>query len=120
MKKAVIYSLVTMGALAVIFWKLEANKERRQATIDLVKQANSGAIPVNVERAVKIVMNETAQANGNFAALHEVTLVSEVAGRVTEILVKEGSIVTAGQVVARIDNEVADAQSQSALSALKQ
>ncbi len=120
MKKAIIYSLVTIGALALIFWKLESNKKKNQATIDLVKQANSGAIPVNVERAVKIVMNETAQANGNFAALHEVTLVSEVAGRVTEILVKEGSIVKAGQVVARIDNEVADAQSQSALSALKQ
>ncbi len=120
MKKAIIYGLVIIGALALIFWKLESNKKANQANIDLVKEANSGAVPVSVEIAVKTAFDETVQANGNFAALHEVSLSSEISGRVTQVLVREGSFVRAGQIVARIDNEVADAQSQSAQSALRQ
>jgi len=120
MKKVLIYGIVIIASLALIFWKLQANKKGNQEHIELVKKSNSGAVPVLTEKAGYTTFDQTAAANGNFEAVREITLSSEIAGRITQLLVKEGSFVHAGQVIAKIDNEVANAQLQSSRSALNQ
>jgi membrane fusion protein (multidrug efflux system) len=120
MKKLITYGLVIVAALALIFWKLNANKKANQDNIDLVRKSNTGAVPVLTETVSYTEFAQSATANGNFEAVREVTLSAENSGRVTQVLVKEGSFVRAGQVVARLDNEVPDAQLQSARSALNQ
>ncbi|MFO7189662.1 MAG: HlyD family efflux transporter periplasmic adaptor subunit [Pseudomonadota bacterium] len=52
-------------------------------------------------------------ANGRIEAV-EIDVAAKTAGRVAEILVREGEFVTAGQVVARIDTEVLEAQLRAA------
>ncbi len=58
-------------------------------------------------------------ANGNFAANQDLTLLSEISGRVTRILVKEGSRVSRGQVLALVDPEILSLDRQVAEDALQ-
>src|SRR5690606_25517115 len=51
--------------------------------------------------------------NGRIEAV-EIDISAKTPGRVSEILVREGDFVTAGQVVARIDAEVLQAQQRAA------
>lgn len=51
--------------------------------------------------------------NGRIEAV-EIDIAAKAAGRIKNILVKEGDFVTAGQVVALIDTEVLDAQRREA------
>jgi HlyD family secretion protein len=50
-----------------------------------------------------------ASGNGRIEAT-EIDVATKIAGRVKEVLVREGDFVMAGQVVARMDTEVLDAQ----------
>lgn len=57
--------------------------------------------------------------NGRIEAV-EIDVASKSPGRLTEILVREGEFVTAGQVVARMDTQTLDAQRQQAEAQLRQ
>ncbi|MFO1313187.1 MAG: HlyD family efflux transporter periplasmic adaptor subunit [Burkholderiales bacterium] len=60
-----------------------------------------------------------ASSNGRIEAT-EIDIASKIPGRVREILVKEGDLVTAGQVVARMDTDVLQAQKREAEAQLKE
>ena len=51
------------------------------------------------------LVNDRLGAIGNGQALHSVTTLPEVSGRIAEVLVKSGDRVVAGQVIARLDDE---------------
>ena len=57
--------------------------------------------------------NGLASGNGRIEAV-EIDIAAKSAGRVKDILVREGEFVTAGQVVARIDTETLEAQLRQA------
>lgn len=57
--------------------------------------------------------------NGRIEAV-EIGIAAKIAGRVKDILVREGELVTAGQVVALMDTEVLEAQRRQAEAQLKQ
>jgi len=57
--------------------------------------------------------------NGRIEAV-EIGVAAKTAGRVKDILVREGELVTAGQVIALIDTEVLEAQHRQAEAQLKQ
>jgi len=57
--------------------------------------------------------------NGRIEAV-EIGVAAKIAGRVKDILVREGELVTAGQVVALMDTEVLEAQHRQAEAQLKQ
>jgi len=59
-----------------------------------------------------------ASGNGRIEAV-EIDIAAKTPGRVSEILVREGDFVTAGQVVARIDTEVLQAQLRAAEAELQ-
>ena len=60
-----------------------------------------------------------ASGNGRIEAV-EIDVATKVAGRIVEISVREGDFVTAGQVVARMDTEVLEAQRRQAEAQLQQ
>nr|WP_211845648.1 HlyD family efflux transporter periplasmic adaptor subunit [Neoroseomonas eburnea] len=59
-----------------------------------------------------------ARGNGRIEAV-EIDVASKIAGRIAEILVDEGDLVTAGQVVARMDTAVLEAQLREAEAQLQ-
>lgn len=120
MKKILIYGGSLVVALVLIAWKLNANKESNEARIAVVRESSSGAVPVQILTVKTATVNQAFHENGNFAAVNQIELTSELAGRVRELYVKEGSAVKAGQVIAKIDNEVLNANQAETMARLAQ
>jgi membrane fusion protein (multidrug efflux system) len=116
MKKILIYGIGTLAILAGIIFKLKSNQRENAEHTAIVKESASGAVPVLVSQVVRTKFDNTFTANGNFEAINQIELASDVAGRITQLFVKEGSYVKAGQVIARVDNEIfrADLQAEKA------
>lgn len=120
MKKVLIYGVLTIAALAAIIWKLNANKKANTEKIEFVKQSNTGDVPVLTEKVTKTEFDDAFAANGNFEPARELTFLSETSGRITKLLVDEGSFVKQGQIMARIDDELLGTDLQSAKVNLEQ
>lgn len=65
---------------------------------------------VDVERAAPRVISPSILASGTLVYESQATLVSEVIGRVDELLAKEGDRVTKGQLLLRLDGEASRAE----------
>ncbi len=113
MKRGIIsiIALIVVGGL--IAWVLTNNKKENEAKIAVVAD-NSGAVIVKTAIAKKDTLNLDFSANGNFTAKHDLNLVAETGGRVTRILVNEGSTVGKGQNLIRIDTEYSSLDLQNA------
>lgn len=120
MKKVLLYSALTLVAVAAIFWKLNDNKKTNAEKTALVKESSSGAVPVLTEAAAITTFDPQFTANGNFEPLREINFLSEISGRITSLSVKEGNKVSVGTILARVDNEVLNAELQSSRSSLEQ
>lgn len=104
MKKALIYIIVAAALIGVFVYKITNNKKEQTAQVaEVAKQVDK--INVNVITATRSDINTDYTANGTFIPKAETNLSSEIAGRVTSVLVKEGSRVGAGQVVAVIKKD---------------
>lgn len=71
-----------------------------------------GGVAVTQAEPVFRTIRPSILASGSLAHENEVTLTSEVIGRVTAVYVAEGDSVTAGQLVLQIDDEAFSAQLQ--------
>lgn len=60
-----------------------------------------------------------AASNGRIEAV-EIDIAAKIAGRLRDVMVREGDFVTAGQVLARMDTAVLDAQLKEAVAGLQQ
>ena len=120
MKKILIWGFVTVGALALIMWKLNANKKANEAKIEFVKQSNIGDVPVLVQTVSSSDFSNTFQANGNFEPVRELSYLAETSGRITKLLVDEGSVVKQGQPLAYIDGQILNTDLESAKANLSQ
>ena len=61
---------------------------------------------VAVEKATKRTLMETVSASGRIFPEKEIKISSDVSGEVTEVLVKEGDSVRAGQLLVRVNAEI--------------
>ncbi|NSL89289.1 efflux RND transporter periplasmic adaptor subunit [Chitinophaga sp. Mgbs1] len=120
MKKFIIWGLVTIGAVVLIMWKLNANKKANEAKTEFVKESNTGAVPVLVQKVTRNAFAQGFLANGNFAPVRELSYLAETSGRITRLLVDEGSIVKQGQAIAYIDGQIVNTDLQSAKANLDQ
>ncbi|MGK6351439.1 efflux RND transporter periplasmic adaptor subunit [Parapedobacter sp. DT-150] len=118
MKRIIIIIVVVIGVLALIGWVLTNNKKENEAKTAVVAETG-GAIVVKAAQVSKQPIILDFSANGNFAANQDLTLLSEVSGRVTRILVKEGARVGRGQVLALVDPEILSLDKQAAEDALR-
>src|SRR5690606_5815420 len=120
MKKILLYSVGAIVAIVAIFWKLNENKKTNAEKTAIVKESSSGAVPVLTEEATLSTFDQNFIANGKFEPIREINFLSEISGRITSLAVKEGSKVNVGSILARVDNEVLNAELQSSRSNMEQ
>ncbi len=113
MKKIIITIVIIAVALGVIAYVLTNNKKESAKTTAFIAQGG-GAVAVRVAKVENKSVELDFSANGTFAPNQELNFLSESPGRVTAIYVKEGSRVRRGQVLARIDAEIANTDKATA------
>jgi len=108
-RKSHIVALVVVIAVAVlIVLKLSANKKQFQNDIAFA-QRKVDKIPVAVESVIKGVLSENVVATGTIEASEVLNLVSETSGKIVKIYKEKGDRVVAGDVIAKVDDEVISA-----------
>lgn len=116
MKRGILTIVIVIAVIAIIASVLTSNKKENEAKTAVVSQA-SGAILVKTAIAKKESINLDFTANGNFAPKQDLNLLAETSGRVTQLMVQEGSSVSKGQVIIKIDPEYTSLDLQNAESA---
>ena len=113
MKRVLTIIVVVVLALGAIAWILSNNKKKNDAKTAYIAEGG-GAIAVRVAPVEKKTVDLDFVANGNFAPIQELNFAAENSGRVAQIFVEEGSRVSKGQVLARIDAEILNADRETA------
>lgn len=118
-RKTIISIIAVIASLGLIGFILQNNKKKNEALTAVVASGSTGAVAVKTENVGKTEINLDFTANGTFAANQDLTLSSENAGRVSRVLVDEGSYVSKGQVVARIDADLLNVDVETAKASLQ-
>jgi len=104
MKKTLIYIIVAAVLIGLAAYKIAGNKEKQKQEVkEVAKQVDK--INVNVVTVSRQNIDTDYSANGTFIPKQEMNQSSEISGRVVSVLVKEGSRVGAGQVLATIKRD---------------
>lgn len=113
---------IIAGVLVLIGVVLANNKKKNAEKTAVVAQIASSDVAVRVSPVQKEAIALDFSANGNFAPAQQMNFAAENSGRVTQVLVDEGSYVRRGQTLAiiktdvlNIDLETAQAAYQNAL-----
>jgi RND family efflux transporter MFP subunit len=113
---------ILVGVIALIGWVLNNNKKKNAEKTAVVAETSTGDVAVRVHAVQKASVSLDFSANGNFAPARQMNFAAENSGRVTRVLVDEGSYVRQGQTLAiiktdvlNIDLETAQASYQNAL-----
>ncbi len=101
MKRIIISGLIILAALGGIAYVLRNNKAKNDARTAVVAQKNA-SVAVRAEAADYKQMTMQYTSNGVFTAKQEVMISSEVSGKITDVLVREGAFVNTGQLLAVI------------------
>lgn len=118
MKKSLIYIIVAAVLVGLFVYKITSNKEEQETKVaEVAKQVDK--INVNVVTAERSNIDTDYTANGTFIPKAETNISSEIAGRVISVLVREGSQVGAGQVVATIKKDAIDVDLTQAQNSLQ-
>lgn len=115
MKKSarnILVVIVAIAAIVLIVIKLNSNKAEQETRI-YKPDANSQAV-IQAEKVKQSAFVETVPFVGSFAPNREVSISSETSGKVIAVYIKEGSSVSTGSVIARLDDDVLQAQLRSA------
>lgn len=116
MKKGIITVVSIIAVFALIGWVLSNNKKKNQEKTAIVAQG-SGDVAVRTAIIKKNAVDLDFSVNGNFQAAQQLTFTAENSGRITRILVDEGSRVSKGQLLATIDAETLTADLEAAQAA---
>jgi RND family efflux transporter MFP subunit len=114
--KKILYIGATIAVLVLFGFILSKNKAKNDAETAIVAQENS-AVAVRTEQVKTDLVSTDFVANGNFYPFQELNFSAENPGRVTQVLVKEGSVVKVGQVLAIIKGDRLSVDVQSAKAA---
>ncbi len=118
MKRIIIITIILVvaggGAAAI----LNGNKAKMQEQTELAKKVNA-TTPVQIAEVKSEIAGGTLAATGTFAPSKEITVVTEVAGKVIGLMADEGQHVKKGQVLARIDFATIEADLRSAEATLQ-
>ena len=104
MKKTLIYIIVAAVLVGLAAYKIIDNKKKQEAEVkEVAKQVDK--INVNVVTVSRQDIDTDYSANGTFIPKQESNQSADIAGRVVNVYVKEGSRVAAGQVLATIKRD---------------
>ena len=120
MKKG-LYFIAVIAVISVIVVILIGNKKSTQMKTKLASVVST-AVPVQMEVVKNARFNMSFSSNGALEPYHELSFVSDVAGRVLDVKADEGTVVSKGTVLIQVDDEMLKADfnaSESAFKALK-
>jgi membrane fusion protein, multidrug efflux system len=104
MKKKITYIAAAAILTGLAAYKITGNKQQQEAEVkEVAKQVEK--INVNVLPAKREYISTDYIANGTFIPWQEMNQSSEISGRIVDVLVKEGSRVNAGQILATIKRD---------------
>ncbi|SEK64453.1 efflux RND transporter periplasmic adaptor subunit [Parapedobacter koreensis] len=109
-KKKNTLKYVVIGAVILLVLVIVANKMGWIGQGDVIKVAT--------DKAEKRTVNEQVSASGKIHPEVEVKLSSEVSGEIVELNVKEGDVVTKGQVLCRIRPDILQSGYERAVASL--
>ncbi len=113
MKRTIITTTILVVAVAGAAFILKGNKEEMQQQTELAKKVNA-TIPVQIAEVRSEGAASSFTATGTFSPSKEIVVVTEVAGKVIDLLANEGQYVKKGQLLARIDFATIEADLRSA------
>lgn len=116
--KYIIYPLLFIGIAYLIYYRIAANKKVERAGGG-GKGAKGAAAPILTVEGIVVKpapFIDKLEVTGTLEANEAISLQSEVAGLVTGIFFKEGSSVTKGTVLVKINDRDIQAQLQEALT----
>src|SRR5687767_6773394 len=102
--RTILTIVILIAAVGLIGWVLNNNKKKNAEKTAIVAQANSD-IAVRVSPVQKQALELDFAANGNFMPGQQLNFAAENSGRVTQVLVDEGSHVSKGQTLAVIKTD---------------
>jgi RND family efflux transporter MFP subunit len=113
MKRIITIVIVVVAVLGLIAYVLNNNKKKAEETTEFIAKG-SGAVAVKAAKVERKDINLDFTANGTFAPNQELNFMAENSGRVSKIFVEEGSRVSKGTVLARIDAEILNTDRETA------
>jgi len=96
---------VLILAIVLVVLKLKSNKQEFQNAVAF-SQRKIESIPVATETVKKGILSEKVVASGTLEASDVLNLVSETQGKIIKIYKEKGDRVSAGDVIAKVDDEV--------------
>ncbi len=106
-------TLVAIIAAAIaISWRLSENKET-MAESSKITEVRSTSVAVATAPVEKQTFSSDFVVNGTFRPSKELTVVSDVNGRITSLKIDEGSYVKQGQLLLTVDNQLLQNQLKS-------
>lgn len=97
--------IVIIAVVVVIVFKLANNKKQFNEDIAFAQRKVEN-VPVAVEIVKKGILSENVVATGVLEASEVLNLVSETQGKIIKIFKEKGDRVVAGDVIAKVDDEV--------------
>ncbi|RPD48844.1 efflux RND transporter periplasmic adaptor subunit [Paracnuella aquatica] len=108
---------ILAGTLVLIGWVLTNNKKKNAEKTAIVAESGTTDVAVRVSPVQKEAVTTDFSANGNFVPGQQLNFAAENSGRVTRVLVDEGSRVRKGQTLAIIKADVLNIDLESAQAA---
>lgn len=116
--KKVITTLLIIGSIGFIAYKLYSNKAKNAQEVAIVAEKNA-EVAVRATKVSNEKISDLFVSNGTFQAQHDLNVSSEIGGQVTKIFVKEGDYVSAGQILAQTKADQTSVQLENAKSILE-
>lgn len=113
MKKTIITIVIILASLGLIGFILTKNKTENEAKTAIVAEKNA-SVSVKVDTVKTEEVSLDFVSNGNFEPIQELKFSAEKSGKVTQVLVKEGDYVKAGQTLAIVRSDVINVNAQNA------
>lgn len=105
--RLIVLVAILITALLIVF-KLAGNKRQLQEDVAFAKRTVE-KIPVAVDTVNIGILSENIVATGTLEASDVLTLVSETQGKIIAIYKEKGDRVSAGDIIAKVDDEVISA-----------
>jgi len=107
-RTSIIAVVIIIAAILLIALKLKGNKQEFRNEVEF-SQRKVEKIPVAIETVKKGCLSENVVATGILEASDVLNLVSETQGKIIKIYKEKGDRVSAGDIIAKVDDEVISA-----------
>lgn len=111
--KTFLYLLIAAGVVGGGAYIINKNQKETERQTAIIASSNAD-VPVNIVTADFQHVSSDYASNGTFAPLQQMQLASEMSGKVTRVLVKEGDFVRAGQTLATVKKDALEVDRSTA------